>query len=155
MRLRSAREAVGILIPRLIDFPVAIFTINMLGAFLLGFLLEALVRRGSDDGTRRVLRLLIGTGFLGGFTTYSALAVDASLLITSGHWVSGLGYALGTVVVGAVLSALGIVIGAARHGQGPRPQGPLAQGPLAQGPRDGDLGGRESPRRSRTDGVAE
>ncbi len=38
---------------------------------MLGALLESLARRGPDEGRRRAIRLLVGTGGLGGFTTYS------------------------------------------------------------------------------------
>ncbi|HET9690947.1 MAG TPA: CrcB family protein, partial [Acidimicrobiales bacterium] len=56
-------------------FPVATFAINLAGAFVLGALLEALVRAGDDTGWRRRARLVAGTGFCGAFTTYSTLAV--------------------------------------------------------------------------------
>jgi CrcB protein len=107
----AAREALVLAIPPLGAFPLAVFLINIAGTFLLGLLLEALARHGADSGNRRTLRLLLGTGFLGGFTTYSALAVDSALLVGG---VGGLGllYALGTVVVGAAATWGGIAIGA-------------------------------------------
>ena len=46
-----------------------ILAINVVGAFCLGFLLNALARRGPDVGRRRAVRLFVGTGVLGGFTT--------------------------------------------------------------------------------------
>src|SRR5699024_11239433 len=58
------------------DLPVGTFLANISGAFLLGLLVESLSRRGADHGRRRDLRLLLGTGLLGGYTTYSALAND-------------------------------------------------------------------------------
>lgn len=95
--------------------PLTTLGINLLGALLLGLLLEALVRRGPDAGGRRTLRLLLGTGMLGGFTTYSALATDSALLLHNGAVVVALGYAFGTVLLGGIATWLGIVIGAARH----------------------------------------
>ena len=56
--------------------PVGTLTVNLVGAFVLGALIEGLALRGSDAGRRRAARLLAGTGVLGGFTTYSALAVE-------------------------------------------------------------------------------
>ena len=60
--------------------PAATFVINIVGAFALGWLLEALLRRPGDPDRQTRSRLLLGTGFLGGFTTYSALAVDSVVL---------------------------------------------------------------------------
>ena len=57
----------------------------------------------------------IGTGFLGAFTTYSALAVETSLLVRDGYAPVALGYAAGSVVVGLLASVLGIWVAAAHH----------------------------------------
>src|SRR3712207_1753280 len=73
------REAITLLTPRVADVPVATVGINVVGAFLLGVLLEHLARSGPDAGRRQDLRLLLGAGGLGGFTTYSALATDTVL----------------------------------------------------------------------------
>lgn len=85
-----------------------ILAINVVGALLLGILLEALAHRGPDVGRRRTLRLFVGTGVLGGFTTYSTLADDTAQLLTAGRWGAGSGYALLTVVLGlgAVVAGL-------------------------------------------------
>lgn len=88
----------------------SIFWINIIGALLLGFLLESLAHRGPDHGRRRVLRLLLGTGVLGGFTTYSSLAESTSALFLDGHGLAGTGYALLTVLSGAVATACGLVV---------------------------------------------
>jgi CrcB protein len=96
------------------DIPTTILLINVVGAFALGLLLEALARRGPDEGRRRGLRLLLGTGVLGGFTTYSALAVDAASLTGSALGVA-FAYAALSLVVGAAASVAGIAAGAALH----------------------------------------
>ena len=90
----------------------AILAINLVGAFCLGYLLEALGRRGDDVGTRRTVRVLVGTGVLGGFTTYSTLATNVVELLGSGRIWTGIGYALLTVVVGVVASGAGILVAA-------------------------------------------
>lgn len=94
--------------------PVTILLINLVGAFVLGALLEALALRGPDEGRRRGIRLLVGTGVLGGFTTYSALATDAAVLTGSALGVA-LAYAALSIVVGAVASLAGIAVGGALH----------------------------------------
>ena len=89
-------------------WPAATFLVNIVGAFALGVLMEALARRGPDLGARRRLRLLLGTGFLGAFTTYSALAVETALLARGGRVGLGVAYAAGSVIVGLVAAAVGI-----------------------------------------------
>lgn len=91
-------------------FPATTFGINVAGALALAVLIEALALRGSDSGHRRALRLLVGTGVLGGFTTYSALAVQTDQLFRTGHAGTALTYALGTVVVGFAASIAGIAL---------------------------------------------
>lgn len=88
--------------------PAITFVINVVGSLLLGVLLESLALHGPDVGRRRMIRLLLGTGFLGGFTTYSTLALDAATYLDSEHWVTAIGYALGSVISGALAAAVGI-----------------------------------------------
>lgn len=95
--------------------PSATLIINVVGALLLGILLEALACRGPDVGRRRIARLLLGTGVLGGFTTYSALALDAGSLLRSGHPMIMIGYALSSVLLGLLAAAVGIVLAARGH----------------------------------------
>ena len=96
-------------------WPTATFIVNMLGAFVLGALLEGSARRGEDIGLRRLLRLGIGTGFIGAFTTYSTLAIDADLLIKDNHIGLALAYTLTSVSVGILLTTFGIQLATAHH----------------------------------------
>lgn len=89
-----------------------ILAINVVGAFCLGVLLESLAHRGPDVGRRRSLRLFIGTGVLGGFTTYSTLADDTAQLLDAGRWAAGSGYALLSVVLGLAAVAAGVGLAA-------------------------------------------
>lgn len=109
----AARYLLSLVVPVWGAVPVATFLTNMVGAFALGWLIEALTRRGPDEGRRRGLRLLVGTGVLGGFTTYSALAVDTGGLFMTAQPGWGALYALATVIVGAAASLAGIAVGAA------------------------------------------
>ncbi|MFT4218400.1 MAG: CrcB family protein [Micropruina sp.] len=83
-------------------WPWATFLINVSGSFLLGLLLETLSRRRLDVGVRRLLRLGLGTGVMGGYTTYSSFAVETVRLLGlgGGAIAVGAGYALGSVVLG-------------------------------------------------------
>jgi len=113
--------------------PVTIGAINVSGAFVLGLVLAALAGRGPDVGRRRALRVTFGTGVLGGFTTYSALAADTAGLLTSGstaQLLTGVAYAAGSVLVGGAASALGMWLGGlgARSSKTP-PTGSPTNGP--------------------------
>jgi CrcB protein len=101
--------------PRPLQLPLAIFMINVVGAFLLGALIERLAIASPDRGARRRIGLLAGTGFLGGFTTYSALAMDSVSLLHASRPAAGGAYALGTLVLGAAASRLGMWVGRLGH----------------------------------------
>lgn len=106
----AARESLSLAIPDLAGIPVAIFGINILGAFCLGLLLACLARLGPDAGIRQRIRITAGTGFMGGFTTYSALATDTASLLGEGRIGAGLTYGLATVVIGGLATWAGIAL---------------------------------------------
>jgi len=106
----GAREALLAFVPQLSPVPLTLLAINLLGAFLLGVLFEALIRRMSEGAGR--VRLLLGTGLLGGFTSYSALALAVTALIVESQPWWALAYGVGTVVLGAAATLLGIALGA-------------------------------------------
>ena len=99
-------------------WPWATFTVNLLGALALGFLLEALARRGPDVGRRRLARLGVGTGFLGAFTTYSAFATETDLLVHAAAPLLAVGYAVASVVGGLLAAVAGTALAAAHHRRG-------------------------------------
>lgn len=103
------RYGLTVLVPHVQGIPVAILTVNVLGAFALGLLLETLAELGPDRGLSRRLRLGIGTGVLGGFTTYSSLAGD-TVLLALGSVPVALAYSVGTVIIGAAASMIGITV---------------------------------------------
>ncbi|CEI81047.1 MULTISPECIES: fluoride efflux transporter FluC [Oceanobacillus] len=82
-------------------FPMATITVNIIGCFLLGFLLT-LVSLSRHD--RRIWALTFGTGFLGAFTTFSAFALDALLLTLP----MALLYIGISVVVGVIFAGAGV-----------------------------------------------
>lgn len=88
-------------------WPLATFVVNLAGALVLGALLEHLSRRGEDVGRLRTLRLLLGTGFCGGLTTFSTLAVEVDLLMRAGHLALGAVYLLASLVAGVVAAGVG------------------------------------------------
>jgi fluoride exporter len=106
-----ARYGMSVLWPTVAGgWPTGTFVTNLLGAFVLGLLLDGLARRGSDTGRRRLARLLFGTGFCGAFTTYSTMAVETDLLFRSHDIALGIVYGVASVVGGMLASALGILL---------------------------------------------
>ncbi|WP_193604509.1 fluoride efflux transporter FluC [Nocardioides dongkuii] len=107
----GVREGLSLLVPEADGVQVVVPVVNVLGAFLLGYLYEALVASGAGPSTTARLRLLVGAGFCGGLTTYSSLTTATALLLEDSRWGFGVAYALGTVVVGAAATMTGIVVG--------------------------------------------
>ncbi|MGO4301939.1 fluoride efflux transporter FluC [Leifsonia sp. RAF41] len=106
----AARYLLTLSVPPVGGVPLITFLINVTGAFALGWLLQALALRGQDEGTRRTVRLFVGTGVLGGYTTYSSLAVDTDGLIAAQSVGLSILYAAATIVVGAAASVAGIAL---------------------------------------------
>ncbi|MEO7007290.1 MAG: CrcB family protein [Terrimesophilobacter sp.] len=92
-------------------------TVNLLGPFFLGLLLQSLAI-GAESNDRRTLRLLVGTGFLGAFTSYAQLAVDTIIVAQRGHLLLAGSYAVATIAAGAAATWLGIFV--ASHRWSPR-----------------------------------
>lgn len=89
--------------------PLMTLTINLAGSVVLGMLLEGLARTGEDAGLRKALRLGVGTGVIGGFTTYSTFAVETDRLLGGGSPVLGLVYAVVSVSAGLLCAVAGIL----------------------------------------------
>ncbi|MCP3799049.1 CrcB family protein [Allokutzneria sp. A3M-2-11 16] len=80
-------------------FPWATFGINVLGCLLIGALMAL-----PEKGLRRPF---LGTGVLGGFTTFSGYAVETERLLTSGHLLTAGLYVFGTLLAALAAVALG------------------------------------------------
>ena len=94
-------------------FPAATFTANALGSFGLGVLFVLAEDRtwfGAD------LRLLLGTGVMGGFTTYSTFNLESIALMQNGAWTRAALYMGGTVLICLGAGVLGVVVGRALRG---------------------------------------
>lgn len=117
-----ARASIAAAVPAQDGWPVATALVNVTGAFLLSLLLIGLGQVEVTPG-REQARLLLGTGVLGGYTTYSALALETERLLTGGHPVQGLVYIGATIVAGLVAAALGAAV-ARRVLPGPAPPEP-------------------------------
>lgn len=84
-------------------FPLGVITANILGCFLMGVLATFLALRSATH-----LNPLLMTGVLGGYTTFSAFALESFTLYERGQT----GLALTYVIASVVLSILALVLGA-------------------------------------------
>jgi CrcB protein len=97
----TARYAIALAWPaRAGGFPVAILAINLAGCALIGVLMVLITDVWSRQ---RLLRPFLGTGVLGGFTTFSAYAVDIQRLAAGAHLDIALLYLVVTPI-GALLA---------------------------------------------------
>lgn len=90
--------------------PFGTLGVNVLGGFLMGLFVEAMALKYSASPE---IRALLTTGFLGGFTTFSAFSLEAALMIERGVWGIAFAYMAGSVVlsVGALFAGLALVRG--------------------------------------------
>ncbi|MCW2600558.1 MAG: crcB3 [Frankiales bacterium] len=89
-------------------FPWATFTINTTGSFLLGLLL-VLVTEMLPPTT--YVRPLLGTGFCGAWTTFSAVTAGTDQLVAHGHAAMGVVVVLASVLAGLAAASCGLVAG--------------------------------------------
>ena len=82
------------------EFPWGTFLINVSGSIVLGFAAALFLRH--PDESRRVWYLLLGTGFCGGFTTFSTFSYETVKLMQDGQMGTALAYVFGSVLAGVV-----------------------------------------------------
>ncbi len=92
---------------RLLPTPWATMAVNVLGGLLMGLLMGWLLSRAAGDS----MRLLLGVGLLGGFTTFSAFSLDAVHLLERGQWGMMIFYVAGSVLLSILGVAGGMMIG--------------------------------------------
>lgn len=87
-------------------FPWTTLLINAVGCFLMGVVTVALKERFT--GAPKLLNPLLGTGVLGGFTTFSSYSDDTRRLFENGQAASAVGYLVLTVAAALAGVALGV-----------------------------------------------
>lgn len=89
-------------------FPWGTLTVNILGSFLMGVVVETIALKFSVS---QEVRAFLAVGILGGFTTFSSFSLDAALLIQRGQLGAAFAYVSVSVVAGlaALFGALYLV----------------------------------------------
>lgn len=102
------RYGTGVLAGRCLgtNYPFGTLTVNLVGGFFMGVLVGILARSGGSEQAR----LFFGVGILGGYTTFSAFALDAVTMIERGNWGVAVSYALVSVIGSVVALFAGLYI---------------------------------------------
>ena len=93
--------------PIVTAFPFATLAVNALGSLLMGLLAGWLARHGGENSEQ--LRVLLGVGLLGGFTTFSAFSLEMVLMIERGQYLFASLYA----ILSFALGISGLMVGLA------------------------------------------
>ena len=88
-------------------FPIATLTINLAGSLLIGLIMAA----AFTENVNHQMRLLLATGFCGGFTTFSTFSFEFFSLLQNGHNGYALLYAGASLVLGLLTVWLGFKVG--------------------------------------------
>ncbi len=89
------------------EFPLGIFTVNVVGCFIMSVCYVLLVQRQLLGDPWRDFALV---GLLGAFTTFSTFSLQAYDLLISGRWALALGYVLGSVLVCLLAVFVGVFL---------------------------------------------
>jgi CrcB protein len=91
-------------------FPYENLIINVLGSFMVGFMITLLTERFIVDPGWRIF---IAIGFFGSFTTFSSYTFESMALILSGQWNLGIINLFGSSFLGGFAVLIGIMLGRA------------------------------------------
>lgn len=90
------------------SFPLGTFAVNILGCFLFGLVWGVLEHRLGPQ-----FRVVVLTGFMGAFTTFSTYAFESATLMQHGQWGWALANLAGQNVLGLALLFAGLALGRA------------------------------------------
>lgn len=88
--------------------PWGTFSVNILGSFLIGLLVELFALRMQISHEWQGFLII---GVLGGFTTFSAFSLEVALMIEKGQFTTAFVYALGSLFLGVIALFFGLYAG--------------------------------------------
>ncbi len=88
-------------------FPWGTLAVNLTGSLAIGLVMTLLLARGTDP----TYRLVLVTGFLGGYTTFSAFSFETLALLEARRWDAAALYVGGSVALGLLATTLGLGLG--------------------------------------------
>ncbi len=91
---------------RMGGIPFGTLAVNLIGCFLIGVIYAALQKYSIGNQTE--IKLLLATGFCGGFTTFSAFTYENNLFWQQGSNFLALAYILGTLGSGLIATFIGM-----------------------------------------------
>lgn len=80
-------------------WPWGTLGVNVIGGFVIGLVMEHLMKTGAMTPANDNWRLFLATGILGGFTTFSAFSLETAKMIEAGHWQSAGLYSVASVAL--------------------------------------------------------
>ena len=86
------------------EFPIGTFAVNLTGCFLIGLFFGF---AGKHEGFNQNFRLLMMTGFCGGFTTFSAFTLEGMQLLTQQRFLIFTLYFAASVMLGLIVTFAG------------------------------------------------
>ena len=89
------------------SFPYGTLLVNVLGSFAIGFIATIMLRKYADAESARYF---LTTGFLGGFTTFSAFSLELLQLMQGGETALALLYILASIVLGLLAVFAGFAL---------------------------------------------
>jgi CrcB protein len=106
----NARFVVARLVGAIFEtrFPLGTFVINISGSFLLGVLGTIVTQKALPNSES--MRVALGVGFLGAYTTFSTFAFETHALFDDGSWLTATTNMFASLFLGLVAVRAGIVV---------------------------------------------
>jgi fluoride exporter len=96
------RYAISLFFNKQHSWPYATFMVNLLGCFFIGYLYSFFQKHDNPS-----LKILLVTGFCGGFTTFSAFSLENFHYIQQNQYITAILYSLSSVVLGIISLYIG------------------------------------------------